>query len=163
MEATVTQQDEVYLSNLKQKINSNLPESIERKIRLHNDILNKINQFEENLDQLTPFQIAKLEHLYNLAEREAWKIAGYYKSLYQFYNGRASTQRGQSYIYMRTDENQKRNINDANYASRIEGCRNLEIAGIYEGYFVSWRGIAQSYQGMQNTCKDMIKALEKEI
>ncbi|KOP83942.1 hypothetical protein AMS60_05550 [Bacillus sp. FJAT-21945] len=127
---------------------------------MHNELLTTINSYEENIDSLSPFQIAKLEHFYNRAEREAWKIAGYYKSQYQFYFGRASTERGQSYVYER--ETNKRAINDSNYASRIKEGINLEKSGIYEGYYVTWKGIAQSYQGMQNTLKDMMKAIVVE-
>lgn len=46
--------------------------------------------------------------------------------------------------------------------SRVEEGKALEVAGIYEGYFVTWRGVAQSYQGMQNTIKDMIRAIDRE-
>lgn len=156
------QEELIPIDQLKRELRDQLPTTVEQSIRRHNNIIQFINSYEENLDTLTPFQLAKLEHYYNKAEREAWKIAGYYKSQYQFYNGRASTERGTSYIYMRTDNQQKRNINDANYASRVQEGKNLEMAGIYEGYFVTWRGIAQSYSGMQNTFKDMIKAIEKE-
>jgi hypothetical protein len=156
------QEELISVEQLKRELKDQIPNGIEKSIRRHNDIIQFINDFEANLDTLTPFQLAKLEHYYNKAEREAWKIAGYYKSQYQFYNGRASTERGTSYIYMRTEDKQKRNINDANYASRVEEGKNLETAGIYEGYFVTWKGIAQSYSGMQNTYKDMIKAIDKE-
>ncbi|WP_108669538.1 hypothetical protein [Peribacillus acanthi] len=145
---------------LKEAFKEDLPKGAALAIKLHNELLTSINAYEENLDALTPFQIAKLEHYYNRAEREAWKIAGYYKSQYQFYFGRASTERGQSYIYER--ETNKRAINDSNYASRIKEGINLEKSGIYEGYYVTWKGIAVSYQGMQNTLKDMIKAIKKE-
>lgn len=157
------QEEPISIDELKKKLKDLLPHNIEKSIYRHNQIINHINEYEENLDALTPFQIAKLEHFYNKAEREAWKIAGYYKSQYQFYNGRASTERGVSYINMRDGNGKaKRPINDANYASRVQEGKNLEIAGIYEGYFVTWRGIAQSYAGMQNTLKDMIKAIDKE-
>lgn len=147
-------------AEVKEAINKELPDGAAKAIATHNDLLKSINAMEEHLDALTPFQIAKLEHYYNRAEREAWKIAGYYKSQYQFYYGRASTERGQSYVYER--ETNKRAINDSNYASRIVEGVNLEKSGIYEGYFVTWRGVAQSYQGMQNTLKDMMKAIAKE-
>ncbi|MDR4315003.1 Uncharacterised protein [Niallia circulans] len=145
---------------LKAAIKNELPKGASLAIATHNDLLKSINAMEENLDSLSPFQIAKLEHYYNRAEREAWKIAGYYKSQYQFYFGRAATERGQSYVYER--ETNKRAINDSNYASRIVEGVNLEKSGIYEGYFVTWRGIALSYQGMQNTLKDMLKAIMSE-
>ncbi|KQL21984.1 hypothetical protein AN957_19060 [Cytobacillus solani] len=129
-------------------------------MKQHNELLKSIDAFEENLDSLTPFQIATLEHYYNRAEREAWKIAGFYKSQYQFYFGRASTERGQMYVYER--ETNKMAINDSNYKSKIAEGLNLEKSGIYEGYYVTWKGVALSYQGMQNTLKDMMKAIVVE-
>lgn len=145
---------------IKKAIKDELPNGAALAIKTHNELLTFINKIEEDMDSLTPFQIAKLEHYYNRAEREAWKIAGYYKSQYQFYFGRAATERGQSYVYER--ETNKRNINDSNYASRVKEGINLEKSGIYEGYFVTWRGVATSYSGMQNTLKDMIKAISAE-
>lgn len=157
---TTFQEETISIDELKKELKDELPIGMKKSIDKHNNIINFINEYEENLDSLTPFQIAKLEHYYNKAEREAWKIAGYYKSQYQFYFGRASTERGKSYIYQR--ETEKRNINDSNYASRTEEGQNLEISGVYEGYYVTWKGIAVSYQGMQNTLKDMIKAIGVE-
>ncbi|NYV64634.1 hypothetical protein HYI36_05150 [Bacillus sp. Gen3] len=160
MNAQPIQENILSPEQLKEAIKEELPAGAAKAIKIHNELLKSINAYEENLDSLTPFQIAKLEHYYNRAEREAWKIAGFYKSQYQFYYGRASTERGQSYVYER--ETNKRAINDSNYASRIQEGINLEKSGIYEGYYVTWKGVAVSYQGMQNTLKDMIKAIAKE-
>lgn len=157
---TTFREETVSIEELKTGLKDDLPIGTVMAINKHNSIIISINEYEENLDALTPFQIAKLEHYYNKAEREAWKIAGYYKSQYQYYFGRASTERGKSYIYQR--ETEKRNINDSNYASRTEEGQYLEISGVYEGYYVTWKGIAVSYQGMQNTLKDMIKAIGVE-
>lgn len=155
-------QEETALSSeeLKQAFKNELPAVTSKAIKTHNDLLKSIEAMEEHMDSLSPFQVAKLEHYYNRAEREAWKIAGYYKSQYQFYYGRASTERGQMYVYER--ETNKMAINDSNYKSKIQEGLNLEKSGIYEGYYVTWKGIAQSYAGMQLTLKDMIKAIVKE-
>lgn len=153
-------EQEISVEELKEEVKDSIPPATAKAIKRHNDMIVKINVLEERIDALSPFELSKLEFFYNKLEREAWKIAGYFKSQYQFYYGRASTERGNSYVYER-DVN-KRNINDSNYASRkVEGA-NLEHSGIYEGYFVTWRGIAQSYAGMQNTLKDMIKAVKVE-
>ncbi|WP_057766711.1 hypothetical protein [Cytobacillus praedii] len=145
---------------LKEDMKKELSDGAAKAIKQHNELLKSINAYEEILDSLTPFQIAKLEHFYNRAEREAWKIAGFYKSQYQFYFGKASTERGQMYVYER--ETNKMAINDSNYKSKIAEGVNLERSGIYEGYYVTWKGIALSYQGMQNTLKDMMKAIVVE-
>ncbi|KIL79568.1 hypothetical protein [Bacillus badius] len=145
---------------VKEAIKEELPTGAARAITTHNELLKSINAMEEHIDSLSPFQIAKLEHYYNRAEREAWKIAGFYKSQYQFYFGRASTERGQMYVYER--ETNKMAVNDSNYKSKIAEGVNLEKSGIYEGYYVTWKGIAQSYAGMQNTLKDMLKAIDAE-
>ena len=155
-------QEETALSSedLRKVFKDELPAVTSKAIKNHNDLLKSIEAMEEHMDNLSPFQIAKLEHYYNRAEREAWKIAGYYKSQYQFYFGRASTERGQMYVYER--ETNKMAVNDSNYRSKINEGINLEKSGIYEGYYVTWKGIAQSYAGMQLTLKDMIKAVIKE-
>lgn len=153
-------EETISVEELKGELKDDIPVGTLKAINRHNDIIKSINALEEHIDSLSPYQIAKLEHYYNKAEREAWKIAGYYKSQYQFYFGRASTERGQSYVYQR--ETEKRTINDSNYGSRIEEGKNLEISGIYEGYYVTWKGIAQSYNGAMNTMKDMIKAITAE-
>lgn len=159
------QEQPIDMDELRKKLKDKLPTNIERSIKRYNQIIETINEYEKNIDTLTPYKLSKLEFYYNKAEREAWKIAGYYKSVYQFYNGRSQTERGREYINLRTgrtSDQRKWNINDSNYASRMKEGECLEIAGIYEGYFVTWRGIAQSHQGMQNTIKDMIKAIERE-
>ncbi|WP_243299129.1 hypothetical protein [Bacillus litorisediminis] len=160
MEDKVFLEEPVSIEELKKELKDELPSAVIKAINKHNDIINSINAFEENLDALTPFQIAKLEHYYNKAEREAWKIAGYYKSQYQYYFGKASTERGKFYIHER--ETNKCTVNDSNYRSKIQEGINQEISGIYEGYYVTWKGIAHSYNGMQLTYKDMIKAIKKE-
>lgn len=156
----------IQVDELRRKLKDEIPPGIEKSIRRFNLVVEEINEYEKKLDSLTPYMLSKLEFLYNKAEREAWKIAGYYKSQYQYYNGRSLTDRGREYINLRsgrTSDQRKWNINDSNYASRMKEGENLEIAGIYEGYFVAWKGIAQSYQGMQNTVKDMIKAISMEM
>lgn len=150
----------VNIEELRQEVKDDIPDTILDVIRKHNKMLTFINEYEENIDSLTPFQISKLQHYYNKAEREAWKLAGYFKSQYQYYYGKASTDRGQFYIYER--ETNKCNINDSNYRSKVKEGINQQISGIYEGHYVTWKGIAQSYAGAMNTMKDMIKAIEKE-
>lgn len=157
MELAQIEEQPISVEELKKELKDDIPPGILSAIKRHNDIIVSINAYEENIDSLTPVQTAKLEHYYNKLEREAWKITGYYKSQYQFYFGRASTERGKSYVYER--ETNKRNINDSNFASRTKEGENLEVSGIYEGYYVTWKGIAQSYAGMQNTLKDLIKAI----
>jgi hypothetical protein len=150
----------VDIESLRQEVKDDIPATIKEVIKKHNEMLTFINKYEEEIDSLTPFQLSKLQYYYNKAEREAWKLAGYFKSQYQYYFGKASTERGQFYIYER--ETNKVAVNDSNYRSKVQEGINQEISGIYEGHFVTWRGIAQSYAGAMLTMKDMIKAIEKE-
>jgi hypothetical protein len=150
----------ISVEELKKELKDEIPSGIDQAIKRHNTIIEMVNGYEKDMDSLTPFQLAKLEHCYNKLEREAWKITGYYKSQYQFYFGRASTERGKFYIYER--ETNKCQVNDSNYKSKVQEGINQEISGIYEGYFVTWKGIAQSYANMQNALKDMIKAVGVE-
>ena len=154
------EEDTVDVESLKSELKDDLPSGVVKALKKHNDILLSINAYEENITSLTPYQLSILEMYYNKAEREAWKIAGYYKSQYQYYYGKASTERGKVYIYGRDKHDYS--INDSNYRSKIAEGENLEISGIYEGYYVTWKGIALSYEGARNTLKDMIKAIGVE-
>lgn len=154
------QEQPINIEDLKKKLKDEIPKGIEKAIQLHNDLIDSINAFESNLDSLSPYQLSKLELYYNKIQRETWKIAGYYKSQYQYYYGKASTERGKIYIYGRDQHNFS--VNDANFRSKIDEGLNLEISGIYEGYYVTWKGIAQSYEGAQNTVKDLIKSVKVE-
>lgn len=150
----------INIEELKRKLRDEIPKGIEKSVKIHNDLVNSINAYEENMDSLSPYQLAKLELYYNKLQRETWKIAGYFKSQYQYYYGRASTERGKVYIHGR--DKHSYSVNDSNFRSKIEEGINLEVSGIYEGYYVSWKGVALSYEGAANTIKDVIKAVKAE-
>jgi hypothetical protein len=154
------QEQPINIEDLKRKLKDEIPKGIEKAVQRHNDIIESINAFEENLDSLSPYQLSKLELYYNKIQREAWKIAGYYKSQYQYYYGKASTERGKIYIHGRDEH--KFTVNDSNFRSKIEEGNNLEISGIYEGYYVTWKGISLSYEGAVNTIKDIMRAVKAE-
>lgn len=154
------EEESINIDELKSELKDKIPAPLQKSMNQYNNIITTINEYEQNLVELTPYQLAICKHYYNKAEREAWKIAGYYKSQYQFYNGRAATERGKFYIHDR-DKNGY-NVNDSNYRSKIHEGINQEIAGLYEGYYVTWKGIAISHQGMQTVYRDMINAISIE-
>ena len=155
--------EQIDVEGLKLKLRDKMPPALLQTMARHNKLTSQLNKYEKDLDSLTPFQISKIKHFYNKAEYEAWKLAGYYKAQYQFYNGHALTKRGEYYIKERQNGGSRSvDINDSNYKSRQQEGAYLEIAGVYEGYYVTWKGIATAHQGMQTTCRDMMNAIEKE-
>jgi len=125
----------------------------------HSYYLAQIKELDDQIDELSPFQIAKLEYIYSKAERIAWHIAGFYKRKQKSYEGQAEIKQGQEYKRLK-EENQT--SVDAQYGSRVTKGEMLDKAADYEGEYISWRGIAQTYERAGNSLKDMIKAIEKE-
>lgn len=155
--------EEINIEELKVKLKDEMPPTLIQTMGRHNKLIGQINQYEEDLDSLTPFQLTKIKHFYGKAEYEAHKLAGYFKAQYQFYNGHALTERGRYYIKERQNGGSRSvDVNDSNYKSRMREGAFLEVAGVYEGYYVTWKGIASAHQGMQTTCRDMVSAIQAE-
>lgn len=128
--------------------------------KAHEKSINQIRQLDARIDSLAPFEIAKLEYLYSQAERQAWRIAGHFKKLYKYHEGMAEIAQGQSYKNERVDGN--KNSTDGQYLSRIAKGEQLVMAAEYEGEFLTWKGIASTYEGARLAIKDMMKAVEAE-
>jgi hypothetical protein len=129
-------------------------------LHTHETYLKQVRELEGRMDSLAPFELAKLEFLYTKLERAAWHIAGWYKKKAKYYEGMAEIEQGQEYKRLREDE--KKTAADAQYYSRIPKGERLQEAGGYEGDFVTWKGIANTYERAANAIKDMIKAIESE-
>ena len=130
----------------------------------HAHYIHKIRILDDRLDELAPFEIAKLEYFYTKAERIAWHIAGWYKRKYKYYEGLAEINQGQEYKNVRkgtVDEKLKSGV-DGQYLSRISKGNMLCEAADYEGDYVSWKGIAGTYERAANALKDIMKAIEKQ-
>jgi intein/homing endonuclease len=133
---------------------------LKRYEQVHNTYIKQIQKLDERMDELAPYEIAKLEYLYTKAERMAWNIAGWYKKKYKYYEGLAEIYQGQEYKNIRQD---KDNTSvDAQYASRITKGNMLCEAANYEGDYITWKGIAQTYERAANALKDVMKAIEKQ-
>ncbi|MCM3488799.1 hypothetical protein M3689_05700 [Alkalihalophilus marmarensis] len=133
---------------------------LESLFKAHEKAIAQIKALDNRLDSLAPFDLAKLEYLYSQAERQAWRIAGHYKKLYKYHEGLAEIAQGQSYKEERIDG--KKNSTDGQYLSRIAKGTELVMAADYEGDFLSWKGVASTYEGARNSLKDMIKAIAVE-
>src|SRR5690606_9625406 len=99
---------------------------------------------DKRMDHLAPYEIGKLQYLYTKAERQAWNIAAWHKKKQKYYEGMAEVAQGQEYKQMR--DSGKTGV-DAQYLSRISKGAQMTTAGTYEGDYISWRGIAESYIG----------------
>ncbi|ALY08121.1 hypothetical protein BhaS171_00065 [Bacillus phage vB_BhaS-171] len=132
----------------------------EKTKQAHDDTIQDIKKLDARLNELAPFELAKLEYLYTKVERHAWTIAGYFKSQAKYYEGMAEVAQGTAYKNIRKEDG--KTASDAQYESRIAKGNMLMEAGEHEGDFTSWKGFALSYEGARNAIKDMIKAISSE-
>ncbi|MEM5012083.1 hypothetical protein WKH57_15285 [Niallia taxi] len=123
----------------------------------HKTYISQIKLLDNRMDELTPYEIAKLEYLYTKAERIAWQITGEFKREYKYYEGMAEVAQGQEYKNIR--ENKKSTSTDGQYMSRITKGQMLMEAANYEGDYMSWKGIAGTYERAANALKDLMKAI----
>jgi hypothetical protein len=135
-------------------------QEFQKYLNTHETYLKQVRELEGRMDSLAPFELAKLEFLYTKLERAAWHIAGWYKKKAKYCEGMAEIEQGQAYKHLR--EVEKKTAADAQNYSRVEKGRRLQEAGGYEGDFVTWKGIANTYERAANAIKDMLKAIEKE-
>lgn len=130
----------------------------------HNAIIDQINEI--NLDACDPAMVAKAQYLYTKARIVAYRIAGHYKAEQKKYEGQAEIQQGLGYKKIRRGEHEEykdlKTAQDAQYLSRITKGRMLEKASGFEGLFVTWKGIADTYESSCNALKDYIRAIEKD-
>lgn len=132
---------------------------LKRYERAHEQAINDIQKLDSRMDELTPYEIGKLQYLYTKAERQAWNIAAWHKKKQKYFEGMAEVAQGQEYKKMRDGG---KTGTDAQYLSRISKGLQLKIAAGYEGDYITWRGIAQTYEGARNSLKDMVKAIAYE-
>ncbi|MBS4200299.1 hypothetical protein KHA93_11720 [Bacillus sp. FJAT-49732] len=125
----------------------------------HENVIKEIQELDNRMDHLAPYEIGKLQYLYTKAERQAWNIAAFHKKQQKYYEGMAEIAQGQEYKKMR-DEG-KTGV-DAQYLSRISKGAQLTKAAEYEGDYITWRGIAETYAGARNALKDIIKSISQE-
>lgn len=125
----------------------------------HENALKEIQALDNRMDELAPYEIAKLQYTYTKAERQAWNIAAWNKKKQKYYEGMAEVAQGQEFKIMR--EQGKTGV-EAQYLSRISKGAQLTQAAEYEGDYISWRGIAESYIGARLALKDVIKAIESQ-
>jgi hypothetical protein len=127
---------------------------------VHKQYIADIKKLDDRMDELAPYEISKLEYLYTKAERIAWKIAGWYKKKYKYYEGLAEIYQGQEYKKVREDDG-KSSV-DGQYLSRITKGNMLCEAADYEGDYISWKGVASTYERAANSLKDVMKYIEKQ-
>jgi hypothetical protein len=139
-------------------MNEATDKEFEEYTRLHGRYIQQICFYEERMDELTPYELSRMEYLYTKLEQVAWQIAGWYKKRAKYHEGMAEIAQGQHY----RKEREKSSATDAQHYSRIAKGTQLKIAGQYEGDFITWRGIAGTYERAANAIKDMIKSITME-
>jgi hypothetical protein len=128
--------------------------------KVHKQYIADIKVLDDRMDHLAPYEISKLEYLYTKAERIAWKIAGWYKKKYKYYEGLAEIYQGQEYKKVREDDG--KSAVDGQYLSRITKGNMLCEAADYEGDYISWKGVASTYERAANSLKDVMKYIDKQ-
>lgn len=136
-----------------------MSEELEGHEALHKKHLQEIKELDVRMDYLSPYEIAKLEYLYTKVERQAWIIAAYHKKNQKYFEGMAEIRQGQEYQKAR---NTGKTGTDSQYLSRITKGEMLCEASGHEGDYVSWRGIAQTYERAAHALKDVMKAIEAQ-
>lgn len=136
-----------------------MDKDIEKYLKAHENAIKEVQVLDKRIDSLSPYEITKLQYLYTKVERHAWAIAAWNKRQQKYYEGIAEVAQGQEFKKMR-DEG-KSGV-DAQYLSRISKGAQLTHAAEFEGDYISWRGIAESYIGARNALKDMIKSVDAE-
>ncbi|MFK3938924.1 hypothetical protein ACI2JA_15600 [Alkalihalobacillus sp. NPDC078783] len=137
--------------------------ALEYYIAAHNKAIEKIQITEgpqARIEDLTPVQMAKLEYEYAEAERQAYRIASYYKSQQKYHEAMAEIEQGKAYERVVIDGGGR--SADGQYLSRKFKGEELKKAGKHEGDYMKWRGVAVSYERAANSLKDMIKARSYE-
>lgn len=122
----------------------------------HAKYIKQIQELDDRMDELAPYEISKMEYLYSKAERQAWVIAAYHKRNQKYYEGMAEIRQGQAYQSARSAG---KSGTDAQYASRVTKGEMLCAASVHEGDYVSWRGVAQTYERAANSLKDVMRAI----
>jgi hypothetical protein len=133
---------------------------LEEYFETHKKYIKQIKVLDDRMDSLAPFELAKLEYLYTKAERIAWNIAGHFKKEYKYYEGLAEIHQGQEYKNVRDDKT--KSATDGQYLSRITKGNMLCEAAQYEGDYISWKGVASTYERAANALKDIMRAITKE-
>lgn len=127
----------------------------------HNANLMIIN--EMNIDDLSSFQLAKMEYLYSKCQLYAYLIASHYRKEQKYHEALAEQAQADCYEATRMGKNGEfKTSTDAQYLSRKAKGKELEIASKHDGDCSRWRGIAEAYGSSINSIKDMIKSFEKE-
>ncbi len=132
---------------------------LKRYEKAHEQALKEIQALDNRMDSLAPYEIGKLQYLYTKAERQAWNIAAWHKKKQKYYEGMAEVAQGQEYKQMR--DSGKTGV-DAQYLSRISKGAQLTYAAEFEGDYITWRGIAETYEGARLALKDILKAVGQE-
>jgi hypothetical protein len=129
--------------------------------------LDKHNQYiklidDVDMDSIGSFQLAKCEYWYSKAQLYAALISGHYRKQQKYYEAMAEQAQANEYERVRLHGDKLKTGTDAQYLSRMAKGKELENAAKYEGDYIRWKGIADSYESSINSIKDMIKSLDKE-
>lgn len=122
----------------------------------HNEKIRMIDK--QDLDMITPVQVAKNQYAYAQAQIYAVLIYSYYRKQQRYHEAQGRQQRANEFEKFRKEKSAA----DSDALSRkVEGEQD-EKAGHHEANYLRWYGITQAYENAINSLKDLGKAIVKE-
>lgn len=113
---------------------------------------------------LGPGMLARVEIWYSQARKEAYAISGKSRDLQKFYLAAAEQGKANQYELVRLGKYSKdmHTSTDAKEIARRVGGRLEEKAAYYEGEYLRWNGVGDSYEHIILGVKDLFKIAEYE-
>jgi hypothetical protein len=146
-----------------------IQEQMNHFVREHNRWLSLIDQSGFNDPEADPILLgpgilSRIELWYSFARKDAYNISGKCRDLQKFYLAVAEQGKSNQYENVRLGKYHKNmsSSTDAKEVSRRVGGRLEEKSAYWEGEYLRWKGIGDSYEQTGNAVKDMFKLAEYE-
>jgi len=103
--------------------------------------------------------LARIEIYYSLARKEAYSVSAKCRDLQKFYLAASEQGKANHYEAVRLEG---KSGTDAKELSRRIGGRLEEHAAHFEGEYMRWQGVGDSYEALCNGVKDLYRLAEYE-
>lgn len=131
------------------------------------DWITKINMtgIHEEGTILPPVEIARVEMWYSFARGHAYDISALCREMALYFEAQAEQGQANMFEKVKLGEYNKKLMNstDAQYLSRRAKGKLLEKAAKWQGDYLRWKGIGDTYESSVNAVKDMFKVAEHEL
>lgn len=155
----------IRIEQYKQAIDAEIQHYVEN----HNHYLMLIDQTGMNDPEmdpvlLGPMTLARIEIWYSMARKEAYSISGKCRDLQKYYLSAAEQAKANRYEEVRLKQYspEMHTSTDAKEMARRVGGRLEEKAAFWEGEYLRWHGVGDSYEQTVQGVKDIFKLAEYE-